>query len=74
MMYYKKGTGTYIITEPLPWARENQSYFPKYTFQAKDCPTTQIIEKWLIKNKDFKKVVDNETVSLIQNLASEFEL
>jgi hypothetical protein len=32
MMYYKRGTGTFIITEPLPWARENQELFPDYNF------------------------------------------
>ena len=24
IMYYQKGAGTYIITEPRPWARENK--------------------------------------------------
>jgi hypothetical protein len=74
MIYYKKGTGTYIVTEPRPWARENQNYFPGYTFQSNDHPTTKVIEQWLIQNKNFRKVVDTDTVCLIQNLEPEFEL
>jgi len=28
MFYYKRGTGTFVVTEPRPWARENQNLFP----------------------------------------------
>ena len=74
MIYYKKGTGTYIVTEPRPWARENQDYFPGYTFQSNNHPTTEIIEQWLIHNKNFHKVVETDTVCVIQNLDPDFEL
>jgi hypothetical protein len=26
MIYYQKGSGTYVVTEPRPWARENQHH------------------------------------------------
>jgi len=68
MIYYHKGTGTYVVTEPRPWARENQHYFPNYTFQADNHPTSAVIEAWLIENRKFHKVVDNDFVSLIQNV------
>jgi hypothetical protein len=68
MIYYVKGTGTYIVTEPRPWARENQNLFPNYTFQAKDYPTTNFIEDWLIENRNFVRVFENDEIVLIQNL------
>ena len=74
MIYYKKGTGTFIVTEPRPWSRENQHHFPNYTFQHKDHPTTDFIEEWLIENRNFQKIVSNKTVSLIQNIDIELDL
>lgn len=68
MIYYKRGTGTYIVTEPRPWARENQHHFPNYTFQPNNHPTTDTVEAWLIDNRNFQRVVDNDFVSLIQNV------
>lgn len=44
MIYYKKGSGTYIVPEPKPWAKENQNYFPRYTFQSNDHHITGLIE------------------------------
>ena len=68
MIYYKKGTGTYIITEPRPWAKENQQYFPDYAFVGDNHPTTEAVEKWLKDNKNFTKVVDTLEVIVYQNL------
>ncbi|HCO20185.1 MAG TPA: hypothetical protein DIT47_03595 [Flavobacteriaceae bacterium] len=74
MIYYKKGTGTFVVTEPRPWARENQEFFPNYSFEGNNHPTTDAVEKWLIENKDFKKVIDTKDVVLIQNLNPNIEL
>ena len=68
MIYYQRGTGTYVVTEPRPWARENQHHFPAYTFQHNNHPTTDFVETWLIDIKNFKRVVDNDSISLIQNV------
>lgn len=74
MIYYQRGTGTYVVTEPRPWARENQHYFPNYNFQPNNHPTTNAIEAWLIENKKFQKVVDDDSISLIQNIDPNLEL
>ncbi len=74
MIYYKRGTGTYVVTEPRPWARENQHHFPNYTFQPNNHPTTDTVEAWLIENKNFQRVVDNDFVSLIQNVDPDLDL
>jgi len=68
MIYYHKGTGTYVVTEPRPWSRQNTTHFPNHTFQKGDQPRTAEIEKWLIKTKNFVRVVNNKSVSLIQNV------
>jgi hypothetical protein len=74
MIYYQKGAGTYVVTEPRPWARENQHYFPNYNFQPDNYPITNIIEEWLISNRDFERVVYNESISLIQNFDPDVDL
>jgi hypothetical protein len=74
MIYYKRGTGTYVVTEPRPWARENQHHFPNYTFQPNNHPTTDMVEAWLIDNRNFQRVVDNDFVSLIQNVDPDLDL
>ena len=74
MIYYQKGSGTYVVTEPRPWARENQHNFPNYTFQPNNHPTTDIVEAWLIDNRNFQRVVDNDFVSLIQNVDPDLDL
>jgi hypothetical protein len=68
IIYYAKGTGAYVVTEPRPWARENQVFFSNYSFQPNDHPTTKSIEKWLIENRNFQRVVNNDEVVVIQNL------
>jgi hypothetical protein len=74
MIYYHKGTGTYVVTEPRPWARENQHHFPKYNFQPNNHPTTDFVESWLIDNKNFQRVIDNDEISLIQNVDPNIDL
>lgn len=74
MIYYHRGTGTYVVTEPRPWARENQHHFPNYTFQPNNHPTTDAVEAWLIENRNFQRVVDNDFVSLIHNVDPDLEL
>lgn len=68
MIYYQRGTGTYVVTEPRPWARENKKYFQNFTFIKSDHPTTNEIEDWLIDNKNFQKVIDTSDIVVIQNL------
>lgn len=74
LIYYQKGSGTYIVTEPRPWARENQHHFPNYTFQPNNHPTTDTVEAWLIDNRNFQRVIDNDFVSLIQNVDPDLDL
>lgn len=66
MIYYKNGTGTYIVTEPRPWSRENQNLFPNFDF-TDNFPTTDFIENLLINNHDFQRVYDDDYLTLIQN-------
>lgn len=67
MMYYQRGTGTFVVTEPRPWAKENQDLFPDYDFVTQ-IPTTNTVEERLINNYGFRRVVRNDDVVLIQNL------
>lgn len=74
MIYYQNGSGTYVVTEPRPWARENQHHFPNYTFQPNNHPTTDAIEAWLIENRNFQRVINNNSISLIQNVNPDLDL
>ncbi len=67
MMYYHRGTGTFIVTEPRPWSKENQNFFPEYDF-VRQYPTTNLVETRLINEYGFRRVVQNDDVVLIQNL------
>jgi hypothetical protein len=68
IIYYKNGTGTYIVTEPRPWARENQNLFPDFDF-TNITPTTNRIIKWLIENRGFQKQIFEERgIVVISNL------
>jgi hypothetical protein len=67
MMYYHRGTGTFIVTEPRPWSKENQNLFPEYDF-VRQYPTTNLVETRLINEYGFRRVVQNDDVVLIQNL------
>jgi hypothetical protein len=68
LIYFQRGAGTYVVTEPRPWARENQHHFPNFTFQPNNHPTTDVIETWLLDNRNFRKVVDTPDVVVVQNL------
>lgn len=74
IIYYAKGTGTYVTTEPKPWARENQNLFPNFNFVDKDnSPNTHTIENLLIAQYGFKIVYQDKKVSLIQNVNPNLE-
>jgi hypothetical protein len=60
-----------ILTKTLKdWARENQSEFPKFTFKnnTSDIPTTQAIEKHLLQELNFKRVVEGKIVYIVRNI------
>lgn len=68
IIYYKKGTGTYVITEPRPWARENRTLFPDYDF-VNNHPRTEDVENYLIQTHSFNKLsFPNEKIIVLQNL------
>lgn len=73
MMYYKRGTGTFVLTEPRPWAKENQILFPDYDFIER-VPTTNTVEQLFINQYGFQKVLENEDVVLIQNVDTNLTL
>jgi hypothetical protein len=60
-----------VLTKTLKdWARENQKEFPKFEFKnnTSDIPTTQAIETHLIKELNFKRIVEGKVVYLVRNL------
>lgn len=73
LIYYKRGTGTFIVTEPLPWARENQAHFPNYDFTT-NVPTTNAICDYLVKEFNFIKQVDKSGVKAFTNLDPDLNL
>lgn len=73
IIYYKRGTGTFIVTEPRPWAKENQHLFPEYDFINR-VPITNEVERLLINQYGFQTVIENEDIVLIQNLDINLEL
>ena len=73
MIYYKRGTGTYVVTEPRPWARENQAFFPQFDF-VNTHPTTNFVENWLIQNRNFQREIQRPDIVLIQNLDPDLNL
>lgn len=74
MIYCHKEPGTYVVTEPRPWASENRHHFLNYNFQPNNHPTTDVVEVWLIENRNFQRVVDTDDISLIQNVDPEIDL
>jgi hypothetical protein len=75
MIYYKKGTGTYITTEPRPWSRENQNLFPNFNFvDNNNSPNTNFIENLLTNDHNFIRVYDDDDVTLIQNINPNLDL
>jgi hypothetical protein len=72
MVYYQRGTGTFIVTEPRPWAKENRHVFPVYNF-INQIPTTNSVERRLIEDYGFRKVIENEEIVLVQSLNTNLE-
>lgn len=69
IIYYKRGTGTYVVTEPRPWARENQHHFPNNTFVEDDQPVPNTIKQWLINNRGFQENnFQNPDITVLFNL------
>jgi hypothetical protein len=73
LIYYKLGSGTFIVTEPRPWAKENQHLFPEYDFINR-FPITTEIENRLINQYGFQKVIENDDIVLIQNFNTNLNL
>jgi hypothetical protein len=67
IIYYQRGAGTYVVTEPRPWARENQVHFPTYDFITNH-PNVETIERFLIEQRNFQRVVNTPDFVLIQNV------
>lgn len=67
IIYYKRGTGTFVVTEPRPWARENQHLFPDYDF-VNNHPTSNAIQDYLIANFGFVVGHNDDEISVIHNL------
>lgn len=67
LIYYHRGAGTFVVTEPRPWARENQVHFPTYDFIANH-PNVETIERFLIEQRNFQRVVNTPDFVLIQNV------
>jgi hypothetical protein len=72
MVYYQRGTGTFIVTEPRPWAKENRHVFLEYNF-INQIPTTKSVERRLIEDYGFRKVIENEDIVLLQSLNTNLE-
>lgn len=70
LIFYANGTGSYVVTEPMPWARENKHHFKSFNFIDKK-PTSNVICKYLVDNFQFKKVVDNSGITTFVNLNPE---
>ncbi|GAA6765734.1 hypothetical protein AAFH68_16720 [Flavobacterium sp. CGRL1] len=73
MIYYKRGTGTFVVTEPRPWARENQHHFPGIDFK-KNHPKTDTIQNYLIENFNFTVGHNDDQISVIFNLDPNLDL
>jgi hypothetical protein len=52
VIYYHIGTGTYVVTSPRAWARENSHLFPDIDFNVNH-PTTGAICKLLRQDFSF---------------------
>lgn len=68
IIYYKSGTGTFVVTEPRPWSRENKNYFPSHDFSTGAPRTSEVnqvlIEKFKFERKDF----DDQNITVLFNL------
>lgn len=68
LIYYQFRTGTYVVTEPMPWSRENQHLFPQHNF-INNNPTSNEIGTFLEREFDFSISFYNDSnITLISNL------
>ncbi len=73
LIYYQLGTGTYVVTEPMPWSRENQHLFPQFDF-TNNSPTSNEIGVFLVREYNFSKEEYNDrNITLISNLDPSFQ-
>jgi hypothetical protein len=73
IIYYKRGTGTFVVTEPRPWARDNQDRFPNHNFQTTQ-PTTVEVESYLKDNFQFAEGHSDDNIRVIYNFDPSLEL
>ena len=72
MIYFCKSAGTFVVTEPLPWARQNQEYFLEFDF-TNNKPRTEDVNLWLQNNRNFLRE-NYEGVVVLYNLNPNIEL
>jgi hypothetical protein len=70
LLYYDYRTKEITKTIPRTWAKANQGHFPKFDFK-KLHPTDQIIERYLERYYEFKRVEEADFV-LIYNFSQTF--
>jgi hypothetical protein len=69
MIYYHRGTGTYVVTAPRAWAWENQHHFHGRDF-SNDHPSSAEVEEYLVNNHGFVLAeYDHELVTIVYNLS-----
>jgi hypothetical protein len=67
IIYYQAVAGTYVVTEPRPWARGNQSLFPAHDFITSE-PNVDSIERYLIQHQGFNRVVSTPEIVVLINV------
>ncbi len=72
IIYYCKSAGTFVVTEPLPWSKQNQQHFPKFDF-INSKPRTEDVNLWLQNNRNFLRE-NYEGVVVLYNLNPNIEL
>lgn len=69
IIYYKTGTGTFVVTEPRPWSRENQKHFPNHDFYTDWAPRTEDINQLLIDKFHFiRQEYHDRNITVLFNL------
>ena len=67
IIYYQAEAGTYVVTEPRPWARGNKSLFPAYDFITSE-PNVDTIERYLFQHHGFNRVVSTPEIVVLINV------
>ena len=74
VIYYSKDLGTYVTTEPRPWARANKHLFPTFNFVLRE-PSTEEDVQLLETDYNFKtEVYSNEKGAVHINLNPELTI